>query len=85
MIAYIKRLLDTTDATASLRHFAFLVVVIAGVIFLGADLAVGLVKRGFGISSEWNFTFLTLTGAVTGSKIAGMKKPDGTAIEAPKE
>ncbi len=86
MVSYLKKLLDTTDATASLRHFAFLIVVIFGVIFLGAELTVGLIKRGSGMTSDWNFGFLTLTGAVTGSKIAGgMRKPDTATAEAPKE
>lgn len=87
MFSYLKKLLDSTDATASLRHFAFLIVVIFGVIALGAEEVVGLVKHGAGITSEWNFGFLTLAGAATGSKIAGARqRPEDTATtEAPKE
>jgi hypothetical protein len=88
MFGYIKKLLDSTDATASLRHFSFLIVVAFGVLALGAEEIVGLIKHGTGITSEWNFGFLTLTGAATGSKIAGAirgKGNDAATSEAPKE
>lgn len=74
MIAYVKKFLDSTDATASLRNAAFGLVIVAGVIYLGADLVVRLVKTGVGITGDWNMGFGILTGAAAGTKIAGNRK-----------
>lgn len=73
--AYLKKFFDSTDATASLRHAAFALVVVAGVLYLGAQLVVGLVKTGNGITGDWNMGFGILSGAVTGAKIAGKVAP----------
>lgn len=77
--AYLKKFLDSTDATASLRNAAFALVIVAGVIYLGAELVVGLVKRGTGITGDWNMGFGILSGAVTGAKIAGKVAPKDPA------
>jgi len=73
--AYLKKFFDSTDATASLRNGAFALVVVSGVIYLGVQLIVGLVKTGVGITGDWNMGFGILTGAVTGAKIAGKVAP----------
>lgn len=71
--AYLKKFFDSTDATASLRHAAFALVVVAGVVYLGAQLIVGLVKTGIGITADWNMGFSILIGSVTASKLVGQK------------
>lgn len=71
MFGYLKKFFDTTDPTASLRHAMFALVMIAGVLYLGAELVVGLVKRGTGMSGDWNVGFGILASATTGAKIAG--------------
>jgi hypothetical protein len=71
MLTYAKKFFDNTDATASLRNAAFALVVGAGVIFLGAQLIVGLIKTGTGITGDWNMGLGILTGAAAGTKIAG--------------
>lgn len=70
---YLKKFFDSNDGTASLRNAAFALVVIAGVVYLGAELVVGLVKIGRGITTEWNVGFGILTGAATGGKLLGQK------------
>ena len=75
MIAYVKKFFDSTDATASLRNAAFALVVVAGVIYLGAQLVVGLIKTGVGINGDWNMGFGILVGAAAGTKIAGNRPP----------
>lgn len=70
---YLKKFFDSNDGTASLRNAAFALVMLAGVIYLGAQLAVGLVKTGIGITTDWNVGFGILTGAATGSKLLGQK------------
>lgn len=77
--AYLKKFFDTTDPTASLRHAAFALVVVAGVVYLGAELVVGLVKHGTGITGDWNMGFGILVGGVTGAKIAGKNPPAAPA------
>jgi hypothetical protein len=72
-VNYLKKFFDSNDGTASLRNAAFALVMIAGVIYLGAQLAVGLVKTGVGITGDWNMGFGILTGAATGSKLLGQK------------
>jgi hypothetical protein len=72
-VNYLKKFFDSNDGTASLRNAAFALVVIAGVVYLGAELVVGLVKIGRGITTEWNVGFGILTGAATGSKLLGQK------------
>lgn len=71
MFSYIKKFFDSTDGSASLRNAAFALVVAAGVIYLGAELVVGLVRYGHGISADWNVGFGILVGGVTGSKLVG--------------
>ncbi len=73
MFAYLRKFLDSTDATASLRNAAFALVIVAGVVYLGAQLVVGLVKTGVGITGDWNMGLGILAGAVTGSKLLGQK------------
>lgn len=72
-IAYLQKFLDSTDATASLRNAAFALVMVSGVLFLGADL------HRHGIRSDWNVALGILTTAATGSKLIGQKltKPSG--------
>jgi hypothetical protein len=74
---YLKKFFDTTDPTASLRHAMFALVVVAGVLYLGAELVVGLVRHGSGITGDWNMGFGILVGGVTGAKIAGKPQPAG--------
>jgi hypothetical protein len=78
-IAYLQKFLDSTDTTASLRNAAFALVMVAGVLYLGADLVNGIARRGVGITSDWNMAFGILTAAATGSKLIGQKltKPSG--------
>ena len=55
--------------------------VLAGVVFLGAQLTVGLVKSGKGITGDWNVALGIIAGAVTGSKLVGQKlHNDSTAL-----
>lgn len=77
--AYLKKFFDSTDATASLRNAAFALVVTAGVLYLGAQLVVGLIKTGIGITGDWNMGFGILVGGVTGAKIAGKVSPQAPA------
>lgn len=70
---YLKKFFDSNDGTASLRNAAFALVILAGVVYLGAQLAVGLMKTGVGITTDWNVGFGILTGAATGSKLLGQK------------
>jgi hypothetical protein len=72
-VNYLKKFFDANDGTASLRNAAFALVMIAGVVYLGAQLVVGFVKTGIGITAEWNVGFGILTGAATGSKLLGQK------------
>lgn len=74
-LAYLKKFFDSTDATASLRNAAYALVVLSGVVYLGAELVVGLVKFGRGITGDWNVGFGILTGAATSAKIAGKVAP----------
>lgn len=84
--AYLKKFFDATDATVSLRHAAFALVVAAGVLYLGAQLVVGLVKTGVGITGDWNMGFGILLGGVTGSKLLGQKlHNDGAPDDAEKD
>ncbi len=71
LFAYLQKFLDSTDTTASLRNAAFALVMVSGVVYLGADLVTGIVKRGVGITSDWNMAFGILTTAATGSKLIG--------------
>lgn len=81
MLTYLKKFFDSNDGTASLRNAAFAVVVLAGVVFLGAQLTVGLVKSGKGITGDWNVALGIIAGAVTGSKLVGQKlHNDSTAL-----
>jgi hypothetical protein len=72
-LSYLKKFFDSNDGTASLRNAAFALVIVAGVVYLGAELVVGLVKTGTGITGDWNMGFGILTGAATGSKLLGQK------------
>ncbi len=74
-ISYVKKFFDSTDATASLRNAAFALVVVSGVVYLGAQLTVGLVKTGIGINGDWNVGFGILASAATSAKIAGKPRP----------
>jgi hypothetical protein len=78
-LAYLKKFFDSTDATASLRNAAFALVVVSGVVYLGAELVVGLVKFGRGITGDWNIGFGILSGAATSAKIAGKVAPKAPA------
>jgi len=71
MLAYLKKFFDSTDGSASLRNAAFALVVVSGILYLGAELVVGLVRYGHGVTSDWNMGFGILAGAVTGSKLIG--------------
>jgi hypothetical protein len=72
-LSYLKKFFDSNDASASLRNAAFALVIVAGVVYLGAELVVGLVKKGTGITGDWNMGFGILAGAATGSKLLGQK------------
>jgi len=85
-VNYLKKFFDSNDGTASLRNAAFALVVIAGVVYLGAQLAVGLAKTGTGITGDWNMGLGILVGAVTGSKLLGQKlHNDSTAPADPQK
>lgn len=64
-IRYLGRFLDKTDATASLKHLAYAVVVGFGCFWLTWDMLRGP------ITSEWNMAFLALLAAVTTGKVVG--------------
>jgi hypothetical protein len=70
---FLKKFVDLTDPTASLRHAMFALCMTSGVVYLGVDLVVGEVKRGVGITSEWNVAFGILLSAATTSKLVGQK------------
>jgi len=80
---YISKFLDSTDASVSLRNAVFALVMIAGVLYLGADLATGIIARRVGISSEWNMAFGILTTAATGSKLIGQRLAAKTTSDTP--
>lgn len=63
---YLARFLDKTDPTASLKHAAFAVVILFGCLWLSWNLFV--VEK---ITTEWNYAFGILMGAVTASKVVG--------------
>jgi len=61
----IKRLLDTTDPTASMRHFAYLLVIACGCGWLSFSL------YRPGLNAEWVTSFGLLLAAVTTGKVMG--------------
>jgi hypothetical protein len=70
-VNYLKKFFDSNDGTASLRNAAFAFVVLAGVVYLGVQLVVGLVKTGTGITADWNMGLGIIVTAATGSKLIG--------------
>jgi hypothetical protein len=70
-VNYLKKFFDSNDGTASLRNAAFALVIVAGIIYLGAQLVVGLVKTGTGITADWNMGLGIIATAATGSKLIG--------------
>ncbi len=74
MMCYLRRFLDTTDPTASLRHLTYGAVVAFACGWLTWDMIRGP------ITSEWNVAFGLLLTAVTTGKIAGKQAgPAGPA------
>jgi uncharacterized membrane protein YedE/YeeE len=76
MKGYLKRLLDSSDPTASIHNACYAGVVIVGVLFLAVGLVVGIVRHGQGLPFDWNTAFGILVAAVVGGKIFG--KQDGS-------
>lgn len=62
---YLARFLNAVDPTASLRHACYGLVVMCGCFWLTWDMIRGP------ITSEWNFAFGLLLGAVTTGKVVG--------------
>jgi len=66
---YLARFLNASDTSASLRHAAYALVVGFSCGWLTWDMIRGP------ITSEWNFAFGLLLGAVTTGKIVGAAAP----------
>lgn len=62
---YLARFLDQTDPTASLKHLAYILVVLSAIGWLTWDLIRGP------ITPDWNLAFGMLVAAVTTGKIVG--------------
>ncbi len=72
-MGYLLRLLSATDASASLKHAAFAVVVVAGVVWLSWSL------HREGLTANWSWAFGALLTAVTGAKVLSRQAgPTGT-------
>ena len=69
-MSWILRLFDKTDPTASLRHAAYALVVVAGC----AWLTIGL-YRPAGLDANWVAAFGLLIAAVTTGKVLGKPVP----------
>jgi hypothetical protein len=76
MKSYLKRLLDSTDPTASVHNASYAGVVAVGLVFLAVDMTVGILRHGKDLPFDWNTAFGILIAAVTGGKLFG--KQDGT-------
>jgi hypothetical protein len=76
VIAFLKKLLDASDPTASVHNTCYALVVAAGVIFLATGMIVGIVRHGQGVPFDWNTAFGILVAAAVSGKIFG--KQDGT-------
>lgn len=63
MLNFLRRFLDKTDPTASLKHAAYAVVVCMSCLWLTYE----LVRRG--MDATWLGTYTVLVGAVTTAKI----------------
>ncbi len=68
---FFVKLIDATDPSASLRHFAFLLVVLAAIVWLSIALSRPL-------AGSWIEAFGLLLAAVTGAKILGARNGDET-------
>jgi hypothetical protein len=69
MLDYLRKFLDPTDPTGSLKHAAYALVICASCFWLSADLFMkeaGGAKRG--IDANWVAAFGLLLGAVTTAK-----------------
>jgi hypothetical protein len=77
MREYLKKFLDQTDPTASLKHAAYASVICFGCGWLTYDLMVKTIEAGVkrGITAQWNVAFGLLLAAVTTGKVMG--KQDG--------
>ena len=64
-MSYLRRFLDASDPTASMKHLAYGVVVLGGCFWLTWDMVRGP------INAEWVAAFALLLGAVTTGKIVG--------------
>ena len=62
---YLARFLDQTDPTASLKHLAYILVVLSAIGWLTWDLIRGP------ITPDWNLAFGMLVAAVTTGKVVG--------------
>jgi hypothetical protein len=72
---YIKKLIDSTDPTASVHNACYAGGIAVGIVFLAIGLVVGIVRKGTGVPFDWNTAFGILIAAVTGGKVFG--KQDG--------
>lgn len=72
VLDYLKRLIDPTDNGASLRHAAFLVTILSGIVWLSVDMVIKEAGGGHrGIDGNWDTAFGLLLAAVTGAKVWG--------------
>ena len=73
MREYLKKFLDATDPSASLKHAAYALVVCFGCGWMTYDLCVKTLDAGVkrGITAQWNISFGLLLTAVTGAKVLG--------------
>lgn len=73
MMGYLRKFLDTTDPTASLRHAAYALVIVCGCAWLTIAL-----YRPTGLDANWVAAFGLLLGAVTAGKVLGKPSPAAT-------
>jgi len=64
-MSYLLRLLNASDTSVSLKHAAFAVVIVAGIVWL----TYGLHHEG--LTPNWVAAFASLLAAVTGAKLLG--------------
>ena len=68
---FLLKLLDKTDPTASMRHAAYGLVIVAGCVWL----TIGLYRTG--LTVDWATAFGLLLAAVTTGKVLGKPAPGG--------
>ena len=76
-MSYLLKLLDSTDSTASLKHFAYALVVACSCCWLSYDLAIKTGNEKRGIDGNWCVAFASLLAAVTTGKVMGGKVEGG--------